>query len=219
MKRKISVKLFLVFVIIALIFALIVERADFSKPVRAADMSNGWQLILVNGENKVPGSWECEFVALSCGEKVDKRIYPDLQDMFDAALSEGVDLVVRSGYRSEKEQKELLIKKIGAFRKEGYDDGEAAERAMDWVSMPGTSEHQLGIAVDINAENSTEKNEAYKWLSENAHKFGFVVRYPSDKSYITGISYEPWHFRYVGKEHAQKMYESGQCLEEYLDSL
>lgn len=216
MKKKISIKLFLVFVIIALIFALVVERTDFSRPVRAADMENGWQLILVNSKYRVPESWESEFVTLSCGERVDKRIYPDLQNMFDAALSEGIDLVVRSGYRSEKEQKEILIKKIGAFRKEGYGNTEAAEKATDLVSMPGTSEHQLGIAVDINAENGTEKNEAYRWLSENSYRFGFIVRYPSGKNHITGISYEPWHFRYVGKSHARNMYESGQCLEEYL---
>ncbi|MBQ4267557.1 MAG: M15 family metallopeptidase [Clostridia bacterium] len=213
MKKK---RLFLIFVLFALVFALIVERADFSKPVHVANMENGWQLILVNSEYKVPESWESEFVTLSCGEMVDKRIYPDLQDMFDTALSEGIDLVVRSGYRSEKEQKEILIKKIGSFRKEGYGNTEAAEKATDLVSMPGTSEHQLGIAVDINAENGTGKNEAYKWLSENSYRFGFIVRYPSGKSHITGISYEPWHFRYVGKDHAKRIYESGQCLEEYL---
>lgn len=213
MKKK---RWFLLFVLFALVFALIVERADFSKPVHVADMENGWQLILVNSEYKVPGSWESEFVTLSCGEMVDKRIYPDLQDMFDTALSEGIDLVVRSGYRSEKEQKEILIKKIGSFRKEGYGNTEAAEKATDLVSMPGTSEHQLGIAVDINAENGTGKNEAYKWLSENSYRFGFIVRYPSGKSHITGISYEPWHFRYVGKDHAKRIYESGKCLEEYL---
>lgn len=213
MKKK---RWFLIFVLFALVFALIVERADFSKPVRAANLENGWQLILVNSEYKVPEGWESEFVTLSCGEMVDKRIYPDLQDMFDTALSEGIDLVVRSGYRSEKEQKEILIKKIGSFRKEGYGNTEAAEMATDLVSMPGTSEHQLGIAVDINAENGTGKNEAYKWLSENSYRFGFIVRYPSGKSHITGISYEPWHFRYVGKDHAKRIYESGQCLEEYL---
>ena len=108
------------------------------------------------------------------------------------------------------------ITPVLAFRKEGYGNTEAAEKAIDLVSMPGTSEHQLGIAVDINAENGTEKNEAYKWLSENSYRFGFIVRYPSGKSHITGISYEPWHFRYVGKSHARNMYESGQCLEEYL---
>lgn len=218
MKRKSGFKFILVFVVVALIFALVVERTDFSKPIRTAHTEKGWQLVLVNGDYKVPKDWESEFVTLSCGEKVDKRIYPDLQNMFDTALSDGIDLVVRSGYRSETEQKEILIKKIGSLRKEGYSNNKAAQKALDWVSMPGTSEHQLGIAVDINAENETKSDEAYKWLSENAHKFGFIVRYPSDKSHITGISYEPWHFRYVGKGHAQKIYESGLCLEEYLNT-
>ncbi len=218
-KRKISLKLFLSFVLFALIFALIVERADFSKPVRYADMENGWELVIVNSDYKVPEEWESEFVTLSCGEKVDKRIYPDLQKMFDTALSENIDLVVRSGYRSEEEQKEIFINKIGSFRTEGYNGNEAAREALNWVSMPGTSEHQLGIAVDINAENGTKSENAYKWLSKNAHKYGFIVRYPADKSHITGISYEPWHFRYVGEFHAKRIYESGLCLEEYIEIL
>ena len=160
-----------------------------------------------------------EFIALSCGEKVEKRIYPDLQDMFDEALSEGVDLVVRSGYRSEEEQKTLFINKIAEFRSNGLKRTEAKEKALQWVAFPGTSEHQLGFAVDINAENSTTDEKAYAWLSENAHIYGFILRYPEDKIEITGISYEPWHFRYVGKSHAKKIYEQGLCLEEYVETL
>lgn len=216
MKKK---RWFLIFVFVALIFALIVERADFSSPIRSADTTKGWQLMVVNRNYCVPENWKTELITLSCGEKVEKRIYPYLQDMFNAALSEGVDLVVRSGYRSEEEQKALMINKISEFRKAGFSRNEAKEKALKWVLMPGTSEHQLGFAVDINAENGTTDEKAYKWLSDNAHKYGFILRYPSDKSHITGISYEPWHFRYVGKSHAERMYATGLCLEEYVESL
>lgn len=216
MKRK---RWFLAFVLLALAFAFIVERADFSSAVRYADTTKGWQLMVVNRSYRVPENWETELVTLSCGEKVEKRIYPDLQDMFDAALSDGVDLVVRSGYRSEEEQKALMINKISEFRSAGFSRNEAKEKALKWVAMPGTSEHQLGFAVDINAENGTTDEAAYKWLSNHAHEYGFIVRYPADKSHITGISYEPWHFRYVGKSHAKRIYEEGLCLEEYVEML
>lgn len=210
---------FLIFVLCALVFALVVERLDFGSSLKTADTTKGWQLMVVNRNYRVPENYELEFIALSCGEKVEKRIYPDLQDMFDEALSEGVDLVVRSGYRSEEEQKTLFINKIAEFRSNGLKKNEAKEKALQWVAFPGTSEHQLGFAVDINAENSTTDEKAYAWLSENAHIYGFILRYPEDKSEITGISYEPWHFRYVGKSHAKKIYEQGLCLEEYVETL
>lgn len=210
---------FLIFVLCALMFAIIVERIDFGSSVKTADTTKGWQLMVVNRNYRVPENYELEFITLSCGEKVEKRIYPDLQDMFDAALSEGVDLVVRSGYRSEEEQKALMINKINELRNDGLGRNEAKEKALRWVSMPGTSEHQLGFAVDINAENGTTDEKAYSWLFENAYKYGFILRYPEDKSEITGISYEPWHFRYVGKKHAKEIYNQGLCLEEYVESL
>jgi D-alanyl-D-alanine carboxypeptidase len=200
-------------------FAIIVERIDFGSSVKTADTTKGWQLMVVNRNYRVPENYELEFITLSCGEKVEKRIYPDLQDMFDEALSEGVDLVVRSGYRSEEEQKALMINKINELRNDGLGRNEAKERALRWVSMPGTSEHQLGFAVDINAENGTTDEKAYSWLFENAYKYGFILRYPEDKSDITGISYEPWHFRYVGKKHAKEIYNQGLCLEEYVETL
>ena len=210
---------FLIFVLCALVFALVVERIDFDSSLKTADTTKGWQLMVVNRNYRVPENYELEFIALSCGEKVEKRIYPDLQDMFDEALNDGVDLVVRSGYRSEEEQKTLFINKIAEFRSNGLKRTEAKEKALQWVAFPGTSEHQLGFAVDINAENSTTDEKAYAWLSENAHIYGFILRYPEDKSEITGISYEPWHFRYVGKSHAKKIYEQGLCLEEYVETL
>lgn len=96
----------------------------------------------------------------------------------------------------------------------------AEETAMEWVALPGTSEHQLGISVDINADTSKcSRDDVYNWLLENSYKYGFIQRYPSGKISITGVANEPWHYRYVGKEAAETIYQSGMCLEEYIDTL
>ena len=99
----------------------------------------------------------------------------------------------------------------------GYSPEDALEAAKDWVALPGTSEHQLGLAVDINADVTlSTSEEVYDWFAKHAHEYGFILRYPEGKEDITGISYEPWHFRYVGLEAAQEIYAQGLCLEEYI---
>ncbi len=125
---------------------------------------------------------------------------------------------VREGYRTAKEQQEILNDKIQIYINQGYSQSRAEKTAKEWVALPETSEHQLGIAVDINADKSKCSNEeVYTWLSENAYKYGFILRYPLGKQEITGISYEPWHYRYVGVEAAREIYEQEICLEEYLE--
>ena len=96
---------------------------------------------------------------------------------------------------------------------------EAKKMAREWVALPGHSEHELGLAVDINAEDSGQKDELYHWLNENSWKYGFICRYPDNKSDITHVEHEPWHYRYVGKGHAKTIHEKGYCLEEYIDEL
>jgi len=185
-----------------------------------ADESRGWNLILINRDNYIPKNYEVELTTLSNGQQVDSRIYPDLQAMFDDARAAGLQLFVRAGYRTWEEQQELLDAKIEAYRDEGHSNSEAKRLAKEWVAVPGTSEHQIGIAVDINADTSVCSSDAvYTWLAENAYKYGFIYRYPSDKKDITGVINEPWHYRYVGKEAAEEMYLSGLCLEEYIQQL
>ena len=114
----------------------------------------------------------------------------------------------------------MLDEKIEEYKNEGYPGAEAEELARQWVAVPGTSEHQLGIAVDINADNAgSSDDEVYTWLAENSWQYGFIRRYPPDKTEITGTIYEPWHYRYVGKEAAREIASSGVCLEEYLENL
>ena len=181
-------------------------------------VSEEWNLIIVNRWNELPEEYSVELTELSNGQKVDSRIYPYLQEMFDAARAEGVYPVVREGYRTEEEQQEILDDKIQTYINQGYSQSRAERTAKEWVALPGTSEHQLGIAVDINADKSKCSNEeVYAWLAENAYKYGFILRYPLGKQEITGTSYEPWHYRYVGEEAALEIYEQGICLEEYFE--
>lgn len=180
-------------------------------------VSEEWNLIVVNRWNELPEDYEVE---LSNGQMVDSRVYPYLQEMFDAARTEDVYPVVREGYRTAEEQQEILDDKIQSYINQGYSQVKAERTAKEWVALPGTSEHQLGIAVDINADKSKCSNEdVYGWLAENAYKYGFVLRYPPGKQKITGTSYEPWHYRYVGEEAAKEIYERGICLEEYFKQM
>ena len=179
-------------------------------------VSEEWNLIVVNQWNKLPEDYNVDLTELSNGQKVDSRIYPALQEMFDAARAEGIYPIVREGYRTEEEQQDTLDEKIQEYINEGYSRSRAEKTAKEWVALPGTSEHQLGIAVDINADKSKNTNdEVYAWLAENAYKYGFILRYPLGKQEITGTSYEPWHYRYVGVEVAQEIFEQEICLEEY----
>lgn len=211
-KRK-GKQLLLMAVIIFLAAGMMAFKGGIS---RTADESLGWNLMLVNSRYRIPDDYSVELIRLSNGEQVDSRIYPDLQEMFDDARGAGYSLFVRAGYRSEEDQEDLMEDKIEAYRQEGYSQREAEHEAEKWVAKPGTSEHELGLAVDINAEGQTDGNRLYQWLAEHSWKYGFILRYPAEKEEITGIDYEPWHFRYVGKQAAKEMYEKDLCLEEYV---
>lgn len=181
--------------------------------------SEEWNLIVVNRWNEIPEDYLVTLTELSNGQRVDSRIYPYLQEMFDAAREEGIYPIVREGYRTAEEQERTFNEKVQAYMNEGYSRTRAERAAEEWVALPGTSEHQLGIAVDINADKSKCTNdEIYMWLAENAHNYGFILRYPRGKEDITGTSYEPWHFRFVGIENAQIIYEKQICLEEFLET-
>lgn len=187
---------------------------------READTSFGWNLILVNDDYCVPRNYEVELTELSNGEKVDSRIYPQLQQMFDDARAEGLELFVREGYRTTQDQKDIMNERIQQYQDEGYSRGEAKKLAKEYVAEPGTSEHELGIAVDINADTSKCSPDAvYTWLANNAYKYGFIKRYPDNKIEITGVNNEPWHYRYVGVDAALEMQKKGLCLEEYIETL
>lgn len=177
-----------------------------------------WNLILVNKWNSIPDDYEVELMELTNGQLVDKRIYPELQEMFNAARSENIYPIAGSGYRTEKKQKSLMKEKVAEYKAKGHSQEEARTKAEAWVAVPGTSEHQIGLSIDINADRTQSTgNDVYEWLRQNSYKFGFILRYPADKTDITGVINEPWHYRYVGKEVAAQIYKRGICLEEYLN--
>lgn len=175
-----------------------------------------WNLILVNADNPIPEDYMVQVVEISDGILVDARIEKKLSKMMDAAKENGVNLKIVSGYRTKEQQEKIYQDEIGLFLQEGYEQVVAEKLAKQWVAVPGTSEHETGLAVDINPdEQNTDRDNAYSWLAQNAAQYGFVRRYPKDKELITGIVNEPWHYRYVGKENAIKMVNKNLCLEEY----
>ena len=179
-------------------------------------------LTLVNFENTIPKDWKVDLVQLNNGQSVDRRIYDDLIAMLQAAKSEGLNPLICSSYRTNEKQEQLYQNKVSEYLSQGYSKVEASDKAAFWVARPGTSEHQLGLAVDIvstknqRLDRSQENTVEQQWLIQNSWKYGFVLRYPTNKNRITGVGYEPWHYRYVGKEHAKKINELGVCLEEYV---
>ena len=224
--HKVKILFSLLFLIILCMMAGKVLNSDFTLlsldniTHHVASEDNGWNLILVNRDSYIPDDYQVELTELSNGKKIDSRIYPELQEMFNDARAQGYGLFVREGYRTQEEQQQLMDEKIEAYENEGKSKSEAKKLAEQWVAIPGTSEHQLGIAVDINADTTkSSSDDVYNWLAENAHTYGFIKRYPSNKTDITGVINEPWHYRYVGKEAASKIYSQGICLEEYIDTL
>lgn len=179
-------------------------------------------LTLVNFKNTIPKDWKVDLVQLNNGQSVDRRIYDDLIAMLQAAKSEGLNPLICSSYRTNEKQEQLYQNKVSEYLSQGYSKVEASDKAAFWVARPGTSEHQLGLAVDIvstknqRLDRSQENTVEQQWLIQNSWKYGFVLRYPTNKNSITGVGYEPWHYRYVGKEHAKKINELGVCLEEYV---
>ena len=181
-----------------------------------------WNLTLVNTWNPLSRDYAFTPTELSNGCKVDQRCYPDLQAMMDACRGSGLSPVICSAYRSYEKQEELYQKKVDRLAARGYSQSDAEAEAAQEVAIPGTSEHQLGLAMDIvdlnnqNLDESQEDTAVQKWLMEHSWEYGFILRYPSGKSDVTGIIYEPWHYRYVGRDAAAEIHEQGVCLEEYL---
>lgn len=221
-RRKYILPKILLFIGLAVFSFLSVKnlREEF-KGVPAdshSEISEEWYLVLVNYENPIPENYDPELTVLDNGRSVDSRIYPDLQKMFDDMRAVGIYPVVGEGYRTAAEQRQMMVEKVEAYINDGFPRKRAEALAENEVAAVGKSEHQLGLAVDINADKAFSTNdEVYNWLYQNAYKYGFILRYPSDKINITGIDFEPWHYRYVGKEAAKEIYELGICLEEYLE--
>jgi len=179
-------------------------------------------LILVNPWNSIPDGYSPQLRTLSDGTQIAEKMYDDLMEMLNDCRDAGHLPYICSGYRTQEKQQQLFDDKVNRLIEQNYTYEEAVEVAATEVAVPGTSEHQLGLAVDIvdgdyGALDYQQANTATQsWLMENCWDYGFILRYPENKTDITGIIYEPWHYRYVGPEAANEMRESGKCLEEYL---
>ena len=184
-----------------------------------------WNLMLVNGTHFVEDGYEPKLAEVENNYMVDARIVKDLQAMLRDGRREGMNFWICSAYRSMEKQIQLYDNKVKRLQGEGMSLEQAQLQAGKEVAYPGTSEHHLGLAVDIVAKDyqllddkQADTKEA-KWLKENCWRYGFILRYPLDKTEETGIVFEPWHYRYVGIEAAKEIMEQGICLEAYLETL
>ena len=181
-----------------------------------------WYMVLANRSSVLPGDFTVAETATVGEAVVDARIAEALRQMVNDAAATGVKLKPTNGYRSIARQQELWDARVKTLMEGGLSQADAETKAIDYTSAPGTSDHNTGLGLDIVSEDHPAKDAGFaetaaaQWLAEHAADYGFILRYPSDKTEATGMDYEPWHYRYVGSEQAHKIKESGLCLEEYL---
>lgn len=187
------------------------------------DLSGIWQqdsnLMLVNFQYGLPEGYKPKLTT-AFDMEMDERIVEPYKAMVQAAAKDGITLWLSSAYRSPEKQQELFDREVQQNQSQGLSIEEASEQAMAAVARAGHSEHNTGLAIDVNGVRPEfEQEKGYLWLKEHAAEYGFILRYPKEKEEITKIMFEPWHFRYVGVDHARKMNELDLCLEEYVEYL
>lgn len=185
--------------------------------------SENWAIALVNEGHPLDTSYvPAEMTEIESERSVDSRIADDLKQMLSDAKDAGLSMYVASAYRSYEKQREVFNNTMQDWISQGYSPLNAYDETKKSVAVPGTSEHATGLAVDIISseyealDDRQGDTEEQKWLMEHCWEYGFILRYPSDKSDVTNIVYEPWHYRYVGKEAAKEITEQNITLEEYV---
>ena len=186
-------------------------------------------MVLVNHTSKMPDDYTFDTKECGSATAVNKTLQTVACDAFlsmqKAAADDGVTVWMQSGYRSVSYQTSLYEKKTNYYKQQGYDDAKAKEMAAAVVNPPGYSEHNCGLAADLNSPEHTgldegfENTAAFRWLCQHAGEYGFILRYPKGAEEKTEITYEPWHWRYVGVENAAKINASGLCFEDYIAAL
>lgn len=179
----------------------------------------GIHVVLVNRWHPAPDDYTVDLVPLENNQAIDSICADALAKMMDACRADGVHPQITSGYRSYATQQQLFYSRVDKRVAEGMEYNAAWGETSRSVAVPGTSEHHLGLALDISGASPSTDNQVYKWLAEHCWEYGFILRYLDGKSAITGIYYEPWHVRYVGLEVSLDMKDSGLCLEEYLGAV
>lgn len=200
------------------------ESAAAAEPVSFD--ADDWKLVLINKQHPIPDDYTFSLGPIKTIKgtmKCDDRIIEELLAMMYAASEDGVNLAICSPYRDLAWQEVLFNRKIKAYMNKGMSYMEAYKISSQAVTVPGASEHQIGLAIDIVSDTYVTLDEGFadtnagKWLEEHCAEYGFILRYPEGKEYITSIEFEPWHFRYVGKEAATIIMEEELCLEEFWD--
>lgn len=201
------------------------EAANGAAREQTAFDKDDWRLVMINKQHPIPEDYTFELGTIKGSMKCDARILDDLFAMLQAAKKDGMNLVICSPYRDLNRQEILFERKIKNYMRRGMTYMDAYKVASQAVTVPGASEHQIGLALDIVSASYTSLTEGFgdtpegQWLAEHSCEYGFILRYPRDKEYITSIEYEPWHFRYVGRDAAMVIMENGMTLEEFVDSL
>lgn len=197
----------------------------------SAFSADDWRLILVNKQHPIPEDYDFTLATIKGSQKCDERIIDDLLAMMQAAKEAGFNLVIKSPYRSDARQEMLFDRKIRKYMGRGMSYMDAFKLSSQIVMVPDSSEHQIGLSLDIvsdyydsltHGDSLTQgfgDTEAGIWMAQHCAEYGFIVRYPKGKEYITSVEYEPWHFRYVGVEAATIIMEQELTLEEFLDHL
>lgn len=172
--------------------------------------------LLFNYENPIPESYQMNLTDVGYGQQMDAQAAQAFLDMQAAAAEEGVELTPVSGYRSNETQTNNYNAAIQRYLAQGIDEQEAIRLTQRYYAIPGTSEHEAGLAMDINLiEDSFDQTPAFAWLQQHANEYGFLFRYRAETEEITHIAYEPWHYRFVGANHAAEIEKLGLTLEEY----
>lgn len=194
------------------------QSAD-GNPVTVSPDGDNWELTLVNLQYRLSEDYKPTLQAAVEGSSVqlDARVAPFYAEMYAAAKADGCTLTPYSGYRTYARQQENFDRKVSYYVSQGFSEADATAKTQTRILPAGASEHNMGFAMDIvSASADFISTKEFSWLSAHAHEYGFILRYPENKTEITGVMYEPWHWRFVGKEAAAEMQKSGQCLEEYL---
>lgn len=194
-------------------------QATDGNPVTVSPDGEHWELTLVNLQYRLPEDYKPTLKAAVEGSSVqlDARVAPFYAEMYAAAKADGCTLTPYSGYRTYARQQENFDRKVAYYVSQGLGETEAIAKTQTRILPAGASEHNMGFAMDIvSASADFISTKEFSWLSAHAHEYGFILRYPENKTDITSVMYEPWHWRFVGKEAAAEMQKSGQCLEEYL---
>ena len=198
--------------------AAVAKPGTMDNPTIITIDEEKWYLTLVNSSYRIPDDYEPDLVYVcGSGERLDRKVAEHYEEMYNAAQKEGINLAPCSGYRSYELQERNYNNKVSFYESQGYSNKDAKVKAATIIMPPGSSEHNLGYAMDIVCVDEWFEDTAeFKWLTENAADYGFIMRYPKDKQDITKVIYEPWHWRYVGVELAKELKDSGLVLEEYM---